>query len=141
MERRRRVNRVVHASLCCAVAGALFGSAAVAPASRGGRGGKVLLGVLGDPNRFAEQTMQRSRFRLVIMSWGQGESPQYFASLFATMQEVPMLGLSTGGGEGGGPEAITAGQIARGAGDQFLVALNQALAAWASRSTSGRWPR
>jgi hypothetical protein len=41
-----------------------------------------------------------------------------------------MLGLSTGGGEGGGPEVITSGQIARGAGDGFLIALNQALAAW-----------
>jgi hypothetical protein len=128
--RRRRVARVFHVSLCCAVAAALFGIAAAAPASSGGRGGKVLLGVLGDPDRFDQQTTQRSRFRLLIMSWGQGGSPQYFASLFATMGEVPMLGLSTGGGEGGGPEAITAGQIARGAGDSFLLALNQALAVW-----------
>jgi len=41
-----------------------------------------------------------------------------------------MLGLSTGGGEGGGAETITAGQVARGAGDSFLVTLNQAIAAW-----------
>jgi beta-mannanase len=38
--------------------------------------------------------------------------------------------LSTGAGKGGGAETITAGQIARGAGDSFLVALNEALAAW-----------
>ncbi len=41
-----------------------------------------------------------------------------------------MLGISTGGGEGGGAETITSGQIARGAGDALLVALNQAIATW-----------
>jgi len=111
------------------VAFAVVGTAAAASTSHGAHG-KVLLGVLGDPDRFAHQTAQHSRFRLLIMSWAQGGSPQYFASLFATMGEEPMLGISTGGGEGGGAEAITAGQIARGAGDSFLLALNQALAAW-----------
>jgi hypothetical protein len=91
----------------------------------------VLLGVLGDPDRFDQQTTQHSRFRLLIMSWAQAGSPQWFSSLFATMREVPMLGISTGGGEGGGAETITAGRIARGAGDSLLVALNQAIAAWA----------
>jgi hypothetical protein len=90
----------------------------------------IQLGVLGDPARFDGQTSQRSDFRLIIMRWGQGDSPQYFSSLFATMQPVPVLGLSTGGGEGGGPEVITTGQIARGAGDGFLLGLNQAIAAW-----------
>ena len=129
MTGRRRAFQLIHVSLCCAVTAVLFGVAAAAPASGAGHG-KVLLGVLGDPDRFAHQTSQHSQFRLLIMSWAQGGSPQYFASLFATMGQVPMLGLSTGGGEGGGAEAITAGQIARGAGDSFLVALNQALAAW-----------
>jgi beta-mannanase len=46
------------------------------------------------------------------------------------MREAPMLGISTGGGEGGGAETITSGQIAHGAGDALLVALNQAIAAW-----------
>jgi hypothetical protein len=91
---------------------------------------RIQVGVLGDPARFDAQTSQHSGFRLIIMRWGQGETPQYFSSLFATMQAVPVLGLSTGGGEGGGPEVITAGQIARGAGDGFLLALNQAIAAW-----------
>jgi hypothetical protein len=90
----------------------------------------IQVGVLGDPARFDAQTSQHSDFRLIIMSWGQGETPEYFSSLFATMQAVPVLGLSTGGGEGGGPEVITMGQIARGAGDGFLLALNQAIAAW-----------
>ena len=108
-------------------------SSSVAPVSAFGRpeaAPRLHLGLLGNPARFANETAQRSSTRLVIMSWGQGETPQYFAGLFATMQEVPMLGLSTGGGEGGGAETIDAGQVARGAGDAFLVALNQAIAAW-----------
>ena len=114
-------------ALVAAVAAAFFAVSAFA--DTGGRKA-VVLGVFGSPDRFDRQTTQRSRFRLVIMRWGQGSSPQYFASLFATMGEVPMLGLSTGGGEGGGPEVINAAQIARGAGDGFLVAINQAIAAW-----------
>jgi len=122
--------RLVLGALCVAFAASLAAVAAGAPGSAPPGGGKVLLGVLGDPDRFDHQTSQRSRFRLLIMSWGQGGTPEYFAGLLSTMREVPMLGLSTGGGEGGGAEAITAGAIARGAGDSFLVALNQALATW-----------
>jgi hypothetical protein len=106
-----------------ALTGVLAGGASAA-------GSRIQLGVLGDPARFDAQTAQKSDFRLIIMRWGQGESPAYFSSLFATMAPVPVLGLSTGGGEGGGPEVITVGQIARGAGDGFLVALNRAIAAW-----------
>jgi hypothetical protein len=113
----------------CAVASVVAATGTRAPPSSAARAG-VLLGVLGDPDRFDHQTMQRSRFRLLIMGWAQGGTPQYFASLFATMRQMPMLGISTGGGEGGGVEAITVGQIARGSGDSFLVALNQAIAAW-----------
>lgn len=114
------VTRVAAAVVIAAVLAG--GASAAAP--------KIQLGVLGDPARFDVQTAQRSSFRLLIMRWGQGETPQYFSSLFATMQDVPVLGLSTGGGEGGGPEVISAGQIARGAGDGFLLALNRAIAAW-----------
>ena len=127
---RRREIRFVQVAACCAAAATLAALAAASSASAGGRTGGVLLGVLGDPARFDQQTSQRSRFRLLIMRWGQGTSPQYFAGLFATMREVPMLGLSTGGGEGGGYEVINPGLIARGAGDSFLIALNQALAVW-----------
>jgi len=122
--------RLLSAALCAAAASSVATGAAASPSSAPHSAGNVLLGVLGDPDRFDQQTTQRSRFRLLIMSWGQGGTPQYFASLFTTMREVPMLGISTGGGEGGGAETITAGQIARGAGDSFLVALNQAIAAW-----------
>jgi hypothetical protein len=119
------------AAAFCAVAATSLATVAVASPSSSSRGaGNIVLGVLGDPDRFDQQTTQHSRFRLLIMSWAQGDTPQYFASLFDTMREVPMLGLSTGGGEGGGAEAITVGQIARGTGDAFLVALNRAIAAW-----------
>ena len=111
------------------IAAAVLITAVLAGGASAARPG-IQVGVLGDPARFDAQTSQHSDFRLIIMSWGQGESPQYFSSLFATMQAVPVLGLSTGGGEGGGPEVITMGKIARGAGDGFLLALNQAIAAW-----------
>jgi hypothetical protein len=108
----------------------VLGIAAVLAGGVSAAGSRIQLGVLGDPGRFDAQTSQHSGFRLIIMRWGQGESPQYWSSLFATMQPVPLLGLSTGGGEGGGPEVITPGQIARGAGDGFLLALNRAIATW-----------
>ena len=73
--------------------------------------------------RFDALTKQHSRTRLLIVGWGQGGTAAYFASLFATMGETPMLGLGTG-------TAITPGQIARGAGDDYLAALNAAVAAW-----------
>src|ERR1051325_499840 len=115
------------ARIVIAVIATLAAAFAVTASAETGRNA-VLLGVFGSTDRFDRQTSQRSRFRLIIMRWGQGSSPQYFANVFATMGEVPMLGLSTGGGEGGGPEVINAGQIARGAGDAFLVAINQAMA-------------
>jgi hypothetical protein len=124
-----RCARLVSIALCTAAAlSVAIGTAASASSARGA--GNLMLGVLGDPDRFDHQTTQHSRFRLLIMRWGQGETPAYFAGLFATMRDVPMLGISTGGGEGGGSEMITAGQVARGAGDSFLVALNKAIAAW-----------
>jgi hypothetical protein len=125
-----RCARLLLAALCVAAASGSTGTAASPGSAASGATAHVVLGVLGDPDRFDQQTTQRSRFRLLIMSWGQGGSPHYFSSLFATMREVPMLGLSTGGGEGGGAEAITAGRIAAGAGDPLLVALNQAIADW-----------
>ena len=95
--------------------------------SAGATGRRVSLGVLGDPSRFDGQTGQHSRVRLIIVGWGQGGTPGYFSSLLASMLDEPMLGLSTGP-QGG--EAITPAQIASGAGDSYLAAINQALADW-----------
>ena len=92
------------------------------------RRAELLLGLLGDPTRFDRLTGQGTRVRLVNVGWGQGDSyGSTFAELFATMGERPMLGLSTARR---GAADITPGQIARGAGDDYLIALNQALAAW-----------
>ena len=88
----------------------------------------MLLGVLGDPGRFQQQTGQVSATRLRIVGWGQGAtygSP--FAELLATMGQQPMLGLSTGLQHGG---EITPKQIALGQGDAYLVAVNHAIHAF-----------
>jgi hypothetical protein len=103
----------------------LCGAAVAAGASARSR---VLLGVLGDPARFQEQTGQVSATRLRIVGWGQGAtfgSP--FAALLASMGSEPMLGLSTALQNGG---EITPRQIALGQGDAYLVALNHAIHAY-----------
>ena len=97
-------------------------------ASVGSAQTKIQLGVLGDPARFEAQTTQSSSTRLIIVGWDQGTSASYFSRLFATMLGEPMVGLSTG--SEGGSESISPEQIARGAGDTVLVALNQAVAEW-----------
>ncbi len=89
---------------------------------------RVLLGVLGDPGRFEQQTGQVSATRLRIVGWGQGAtfgSP--FAALLGSMGSEPMLGLSTTLRSGG---EITPRQIALGQGDGYLVALNHAIHAF-----------
>jgi hypothetical protein len=86
------------------------------------------LGVLGDPDRFDQQTAQHTKVRLLIVGFGQSASPDYFTRLLESMRDEPMLGLSTG--SEGAPETITPRQIAGGAGDDFLLAINQAIAQW-----------
>jgi hypothetical protein len=92
-------------------------------------GARPLLGIFGNAERFTSLTGQRSTVGHVIVGWGQGAgwgSP--FTSLFATLGDVPMLGLSTAGRDG--REAITPAQLAAGKGDDFLVALNEAIASF-----------
>jgi hypothetical protein len=91
-------------------------------ATPGRRGGKIALG-LGDPDRFFAQTGQRSLTRHVIAGWGQGGASVWFERRFAAMGALPLLGINTGG-------SISPGKIARGPGDDYLVALNHAIAAW-----------
>jgi hypothetical protein len=80
---------------------------------------------MGTPARFDSLTHQSSSVRLIIIAWNQGRSPQYFARLFSTMRDEPMLGLGIPSGSALAPAAI-----AHGRGDTFLLALNQAVAAW-----------
>jgi hypothetical protein len=89
---------------------------------------KPLLGIKGNADRFQSLTGQHSAVGHVIVGWNQGAtwgSP--FVKLFATMGDVPMLGMST---RQGTLEAITPQQIAQGKGDAYLVALNTAISEW-----------
>jgi hypothetical protein len=101
----------------------------VAPAASA----QPLLGVLGNPGRFQGLTGQRSAVVEKVIGWNQGYtwgSP--FGQLFATMGDVPLLGV-TMDAKGSNAEAITPLAIARGAGDAYLVALNGAIAEWGRR--------
>src|SRR5207248_3223254 len=110
---RLRMNRLAAASLC---------ALALAPTASA----RTLLGVLGDTNRFQAQTGQHSQVGHLIVGWGQGATwGSRFARLFDTMGDTPMLGFGT---SAGGREAITPAQIAAGKGDDYLVAMNAAIA-------------
>src|SRR5437762_6362237 len=113
------------ALLVLLVAGALVAAAA---ASSSATPRRVLLGVLGNPERFQQLTGQVSDSRLRVVGWGQGATRGApFLELFRTMGAVPLLGLSTGIDES---TDITPRQIALGEGDGYLVALNRAFHAW-----------
>jgi hypothetical protein len=77
---------------------------------------RVTLGVLGDPARFEQLTGQRSTTRLLIAGWDAHSLPQ----LLQTMGPSPMLGINSG-------SSPSPAQIARGAGDAFLVEVNNAI--------------
>src|ERR671934_737884 len=110
-------------ALCILLALVLASSASARP----------LLGVLGNPTRFQGLTGQDSIVVEKIVGWNQGltwGSP--FGQLFATMGDIPLLGM-TMDAKGSTAEAITPLRIARGGGDAYLVALNNAIAAWGRR--------
>jgi hypothetical protein len=109
--------RAVCASLLVFLAGAL----AFAPAALAAR---PLLGVHGNLERFEAQTGQRSRVHHVLMGWGQ-LTGQRLDRFIEELGEIPMLGIKTGPV---GAETITPREIAMGAGDDFLMDLNRAVA-------------
>ena len=80
------------------------------------KAGKVALGVLGDPARFQGMTGQATTTRLLIVGWGQGGLDR----MLQTMGPKPMLGL--------GDQYLPPAKIASGEGDDFLLAINQAVA-------------
>lgn len=95
-------------------------------ASASSRSRHIQLGVLGNSATFDSITGQHSSVRMTILAWNQGgRQQQYFANLFATMLDEPMLGIGIPHGS-----PITPLAVARGEGDSFLVALNQAVATW-----------
>jgi hypothetical protein len=79
---------------------------------------KPLLGIFGPIDRFNSLTGQDSEVGHVIFGWGQAT----FSQLLPQMGEMPMIGFDTG------RNAITPLTIARGGGDSYLFALNQAAA-------------
>src|SRR3954452_10234302 len=103
--------------------------AALAAVPAGGAGpprSSVLLGVLGNPDRFDSITGQTSDVQHVIMAFGQT------GGVRATDPDrIPLWGFSMRG--------YTARQIANGAGDAFLATLNQAAAAAPGRVYIRPW--
>jgi hypothetical protein len=95
------------------------------------RGRMPLLGIAGDLPRFGELTGQNSKVHQAFVGWGQGQtwgSP--FLSLFATLTPIPMIHLGTDAKPPKHCEAISPARIASGAGDSYLLALNQAISQW-----------
>jgi hypothetical protein len=121
-------------TLALAVAGlvvaAAIGGAATGHSSRGRAAASgPIPGVSGNPARFESLTGQKSLVVQAFLAWGQGVSfGSPFASLFPTLAPIPMIHLGTSGRDG--REAITPAGIAAGRGDAYLIALNQAIAAW-----------
>ena len=104
--------------------------AATSALAGGGAGNRPLLGVAGQPERFERLTGQESQVRAVFLGWGQGStwgSP--FARLLAGPKPTPMVHIGTDERRAR-REAITPAQIAAGRGDPYLIALNQAIAAF-----------
>ena len=88
-----------------------------------------LLGVTGDVARFKGQTGQVSNVHQAFLGWDQGRSyGSSFPILFQNLAPIPMLHLGTKGR--GKSEAITPAGIASGQGDEYLIALNEAIAVW-----------
>ena len=93
---------------------------------------RISLGVLGNSGRFASQTGQHSEVRHVILGWGQGASWGARLSVqFASHGPVPLVAFTTSRGWPHPYEAITPLAVARGSGDDYLGALNKAIAEWA----------
>jgi hypothetical protein len=112
------------------VVAAGVGGASVGHSSRGRVAASgPIPGVSGNPVRFETLTGQKSLVIQAFLAWGQGVSfGSPFASLFPMFAPIPMIHLGTSGRNG--KEAITPGAIAAGRGDAYLIALNQAIAAW-----------
>jgi hypothetical protein len=99
----------------------LFAALAATP----GASARVLLGVLGNADRFASQTGQDSRIHHTFMSFDQGG---HLPQIVAKMGPIPMLALNAGAY--GAHESATPQGIATGANDEFLFRLNAEIGAW-----------
>jgi hypothetical protein len=107
-----------------ACAAAVASGATGAPAApETGQVARTQLGLAGDAGRFKGLTGQQTTIRHVFIGWHQAHS---LPKVIANHAPVPMLAVKTGG-------VVTPLDIARGRGDAFLLALNQAVAAFGQR--------
>jgi hypothetical protein len=88
---------------------------------------RPILGVFGGIQRFDGLTGQRTSAGHAIFGWGQTTFAQSLPRLGAT----PLIGLVNG------PSPLA---VARGAGDEYLFTLNQALASWGGTAYVRPWP-
>jgi hypothetical protein len=89
---------------------------------------RPLLGVAGDGARFASLTGQRSSTGHAYVGWGQGQTwGSNFDRVFPKLGAAPLLTITTFRWPLKA-NPVTPLQIARGAGDAYLIALNAAIA-------------
>src|SRR6266511_4942376 len=89
---------------------------------------RPLLGLYGDTARFAGQTGQRTDVGHIYLGWGQGSTwGSGFDRIVPKLSRVPMISITTFHWPSKA-ETLTPLQIARGAGDDYLIALNAAVA-------------
>jgi hypothetical protein len=89
---------------------------------------RPLLGVAGDGARFASLTGQRSSTSHMYLGWGQGQSwGASFDRIFPKLGSAPLVTITTYRWPSK-RSVLTPLQIARGAGDSYLIAFNAAIA-------------
>jgi len=89
----------------------------------------LLLGNTGSVSRFQDQTGQDSAVVQAFLGWGQGMNyGTPFAAFLPTLAPIPLVTLTTD--DRNRHETITPGAIAAGRGDDYLLALNRAIASW-----------
>jgi hypothetical protein len=89
---------------------------------------RPLLGVYGNAGHFASITGQRGSTTHVYLGWGQGQTwGSSLDRVLAGLGPVPLLSITTFRWPSG-TSVLTPQQIATGAGDSYLVALNAAIA-------------
>jgi hypothetical protein len=88
---------------------------------------RPLLGLYGDSARFASQTGQRTNAHHMYLGWDQGSRwGASFDRFVPKLGPVPLISITTFHWPSK-RETLTPGQIARGAGDEYLFALNAAI--------------
>ena len=103
---------------------------ALASSASGSTPGPIL-GVSGNTARFHSQVNQTSLVDQAFLAWGQGQTwGAPFQVLFNSLKPIPMIHLGTNAKGSKTKQAITPAQIAAGAGDGYLSALNAAISQW-----------